>query len=102
MELTAAKKKHFRTLGHKLKPIVMISDNGISEGVTKELNRALNDHELIKVKLNINDPDERKRLRGEICEAHNAQLVQAIGKIILIFRAAKRANPKLSNLHRPT
>ena len=101
MELSAAKKKQYRTLGHSLKPIVMIADKGVTEGVTKEINRALEDHELIKIKLNVNDPGVRKELAKELCELHKAELVQSIGKMILMFRAAKKQNPKLSNLVRP-
>ena len=101
MKLSPAKKKHYRTLGHNLKPIVMIADKGVTEGVTKEINRALEDHELIKIKLNVNEPAVRKELAAELCSEHKAELVQAIGKIILIFRAAKKPNPKLSNLLRP-
>lgn len=102
MELSNAKKKLYRAIGHSLKPVVMIADKGVTEGVTKELERALNDHELIKVKLNVNDPAIRKELGKELCAAHRAELVQSIGKVVLVFRAAKKPNPKLSNLLRPT
>jgi len=51
MPISPARKKQFRTLGHKLNPIVTIAGNGLSENVLLELNRALDDHELIKVKL---------------------------------------------------
>ena len=101
MKLSPAKKKQYRALGHNLKPVVMIADKGVTEGVTKEITRALKDHELIKIKLNINEPAIRKELAIELCTEHKAELVQAIGKVILIFRAAKRPNPKLSNLLRP-
>lgn len=101
MELTAAQKKHYRSIGHNLKPIVMIGDKGVTDGVNEELERALEDHELIKVKINLPDPSARKTLANELCEQHKAGLVQAIGKIILIVRAAKKPNPKLSNLLRP-
>ncbi|MGK0441852.1 MAG: RNA-binding protein [Pseudohongiellaceae bacterium] len=98
MELTAAKKKQYRAIGHKLKPIVMIADKGVTEGVTNEIDRALDDHELIKIKLNVNDPAIRKALAKELCESHKAQLVQCIGKMILVLRTAKKQNLKLSNL----
>lgn len=98
--MDTAKRKHLRTLGHRLKPVVMIADRGVTEGVSAELERALEDHELIKVKLAIADPADRKLITGHICQSHGAELVQSIGKIILIFRAAKKPNPKLSNLLR--
>lgn len=98
MSLTTERKKQYRTLGHNLKPIVTIAGNGLSEGVQDELNRALDDHELIKVKLAITDRDLRKALIVELCQVTRAELVQEIGKIALIFREAKRPNIKLSNI----
>lgn len=98
--LTASDKKHLRSIGHNLNPVVMIGDRGLSEGVELELERALEDHELIKVKVNVPDPSERRALIDQLCEGCSAQLVQAIGKIALIYRPAKKPNPRLSNLLR--
>lgn len=95
-----AYKKQLKAVGHKLKPVVTIASNGITENIDAELNRALNDHELIKVRLSIPDRIVRKGMSEEICDTHNAELVQRIGNIILIFRAAEKPNPKLSNLLR--
>jgi RNA-binding protein len=95
-----AQKKQLRTIGHKLNPVVIVSDRGMSEGIEQELQRALNDHELIKVKLAFEDPAVRKQFATELCEQCGAELVQAIGKIILIYKAAKKPNPKLSNIER--
>jgi RNA-binding protein len=100
MSLDPTRKKQLRTIGHQLHPIVMISERGISEGVSLELERALEDHELIKVKMAVGDPAERRELATELCAAHRAELVQAIGKIILIYRKAQKPNPRLSNLLR--
>ena len=98
--MNQAKKKQLRTIGHKLNPVVIVSDRGMSEGIEQELDRALNDHELIKVKLAFEDPAVRKQFAAELCEQCSAELIQAIGKIILIYRAAKKPNPKLSNIER--
>lgn len=100
MPLDPTRKKQMRTIGHQLNPVVMISERGPSDGVNLELERALEDHELIKVKLGLADPAERRELAAVLCEHHRAELVQAVGKIILIYRAAQKANPRLSNLHR--
>lgn len=101
MPLDQNRKKQLRAIGHQLKPVVMISERGISEGVSLELERALEDHELIKVKLGIAEPAERRLLATAICEQHRAELVQAVGKMILIYRKAQKPNPRLSNLLRP-
>lgn len=101
MALDQTRKKQLRAIGHQLKPIVMISERGVSEGVSLELERALEDHELIKVKLGLADPAERREIAAALCDQHRAELVQAVGKVILIYRAAQKPNPKLSNLLRP-
>ncbi|MBT5387541.1 MAG: YhbY family RNA-binding protein [Porticoccaceae bacterium] len=93
-------KKYLRRLGHNLKPVVTIAGKGLTENVATEIDRALSDHELIKIKLAVGDRDAKKVLTDEICEKFNAQLVQSIGHILLLFRKAKTPNPKLSNLLR--
>ena len=55
-------KKHLRRLGHNLKPVVTIAAKGLSENVGAELDRALNDHELIKVKLAVGDRLAKKTI----------------------------------------
>ena len=101
MSQSAFDKKQLRAMGHKLKPVVTIAGNGLSESVCEEVNRALNDHELIKIKLQVGDRDARQQLSAELCEKTQAELVQTIGAMILILRRTKQPNPKLSNLIRP-
>lgn len=100
MELTNSRKKFLRTLGHQLKPIITIADKGVTDNIHLELERALDDHELIKLKINIDDPRYRKQLAAEICDQHNAALIQSIGKVALILREAKKPKRGLSNLNR--
>lgn len=101
MALPQAKIKQLRTIGHQLKPIVMISENGLTEGVLGELDRALNDHELIKVKLAFENRDTKNATIVELVNITKAELVQSVGKVVLLYRLAKKTNKKLSNLHRP-
>ena len=97
MALSNEKKKFLRQRGHSLKPVVTIGEKGLSETVLAELNRALDDHELIKVKLRVTD---KKAMQIAACTASNAELVQSMGNTILIYREAAKQNPKLSNLLR--
>lgn len=100
MSLSNSQKKFFRSIGHKLNPVITIAENGLSETVSLELERALEDHELIKIKLKVGDSQAKKTMIEEICSLFNTQLVQSIGHTALIYRPAKNANPKLSNLLR--
>lgn len=100
MALPKEKIKAFRGIGHHLNPIVTISENGITEGVQLELERALNDHELIKVKVSCADREHKQALIEEMVSSCNCELVQTIGKTALIYRQAAEQNQKLSNIVR--
>ena len=99
MALSNKDTRALRTIGHQLKPIVIIS-NGLSDNINKEINRALDDHELIKIKVNTAEREDKVQLVEEICSLHRAELAQLIGSVALLYRAAKRPNPNLSNLIR--
>ncbi|HCR96841.1 MULTISPECIES: ribosome assembly RNA-binding protein YhbY [Halomonas] len=100
MSLSQAQKKAFRSIGHHLNPVVTVSENGVSENLLTELNRALNDHELIKVKLALPERDDRAAMLNELVTGSRADVVQTIGKMALLYRKNPKANPKLSNVSR--
>jgi len=99
MPLNNKQLKQFRSIGHHLSPIVIIA-KGLSENINSEIDRALNDHELIKLKVHSNDREVKKALVQSICKERDAELVQQIGHVALIYKAAKKPNPKLSNILR--
>src|SRR5690606_12851649 len=101
MSLSPANKKHLRTIGHNLNPIVTVASKGLTVGVIAEIDRALSDHELIKVKLSVGDRDIKKQAIIDICDKVKGEAVQVIGHILLIYRKADKPNPKLSNLLKP-
>ena len=100
MKLAPQEKKRFRTIAHSLSPVVTIAQKGLTESVSEEIERALTQHELIKIKIFAADRESRKALTLEICKAANAELIQSIGNVAVIFRAAEKPDPKLSNLLR--
>lgn len=100
MALSQEQKKQFKSIGHHLKPVLMVAEQGLSEGVLAELERALNDHELIKVQLRVGERDERQALIEALCAAGRCELVQSIGKMALVYRRNPKANRQLSNISR--
>lgn len=98
--LSIQERKRLRQIGHALNPVVMVGDKGLTENVIEELARALNDHELIKVKVVAEDREARATLIAEIAAASGAEIVQTIGKIVLLYKKAAKQNAKLSNLVR--
>ena len=83
--LTADKKK-LRAKAHSLKPVIMIGQSGLTEAVLSEIELALDNHELIKVKIQSDDRDLRNQIGTEICLKTEAEFIQSIGKIIVIYR----------------
>ena len=100
MSLSNAEKKRFRAISHALKPSVIIAQKGLTENVAQEIHRALEAHELIKIKLQVPDREKRRAMIEEICVTHQAESVQSIGRVELLYRAAKQPDPRLSNLIR--
>ncbi|MBN7770667.1 ribosome assembly RNA-binding protein YhbY [Marinobacter daepoensis] len=100
MSLSPEQRRAYRAIAHNLKPVIIVGDKGLSEGLQEELDRALNDHELIKIKIASQDREARQEAIQALCEVSGAELVQTIGKIAVILRRAKKPNPKLSNLLR--
>jgi RNA-binding protein len=92
--------RQLRAIGHRLKPLVTVAGNGLSDGVRGELERALDDHELIKVKLAVGSREARDAVLEELLETHGAELVQRVGNTALIMRRSADPNPRLSNLIR--
>ena len=100
MKLASQDKKHFRTIAHNLSPVVTIAQKGLTESVNEEIERALSEHELIKIKIFAADREARRDLTLQICETAKADLIQSIGNVAVIFRAAENPNPRLSNILR--
>lgn len=95
MPLTEKQKRHLRQLSHTLKPVVIIGGAGLSEGLLNELDLSLEHHELMKVRVNAEDRESRDLLIAELCEKSSSELVQRIGHIAVLYRAAKKPRIKL-------
>ncbi len=93
-------KKTLKAIAHHLNPIVTIGNLGLSTSVIAELNRAISDHELIKVRLNIVDRKLRVEFVNEVSQLLDAKIVQQIGKIVVLYRPNEETRPALSNITR--
>ena len=95
-----ATQKQLKRIGHSLHPVVMVSEKGLHDNALHALEQALTDHELIKVKIAIMDRDKRKLVIDSLLQASHSQLIQAIGKVVLIYRPSPHKNKRLSNVQR--
>ena len=75
-----------RARAHHLNPVVMVGQHGLTEAVIRETETALRAHELIKVRVLGDERDERLLIGEEWCAATGAQLVQHIGKLLVLYR----------------
>lgn len=82
---------YLRGLGHHLSPVVSIGNNGLTEQVMKEIELALNAHELIKIKVSGDDRALRTTMLEDICEKSGATAVHHIGKQLVIYRKSEKS-----------
>ena len=87
MSLPVNKKFELRRQVHHLKPVVMLGQHGLTPAVNAEIDQALTAHELIKIRISGQEREDKKAVTEEICKTHNAELIQAVGHIIAIYRA---------------
>jgi RNA-binding protein len=85
-KIAAKEKSQLRAMAHKLNPIVFIGNNGLTAAVLQEIERALDDHELIKIKVPIKDRAEKLGVIEEICQQSRAVLINVIGHVAIIYR----------------
>ena len=90
MPLSKSQIKFLRAKCHDLKPVIMLGQKGLTEAVLEELDKALDHHELVKIKLSVDDREARQQLADEICNHSQAEAVQSIGKTLSIYRPNKK------------
>lgn len=93
LALTGKQKNHLRGLAHALHPLVIVGEKGLTDNLLEETRLALEAHELIKVRVNAADREEREERIQTLVDATASQLVQKIGHIAVLYRRAKK--PKL-------
>jgi putative YhbY family RNA-binding protein len=98
--LHSSQKRELRARAHKLRPVVMIGDDGLTPGVLAEIDRSLKSHELIKIRVLAGDHGQRALLLNGICDQASAQAVQHIGRILVVYRE-RPAEPARPGTARP-
>lgn len=86
MSISPAQKRFLRSQAHHLKPVVLLGQHGLTKNVIAEIDRALEAHELIKVRVTAEDRDARYAIIGSITRETGAELIHAIGHVAVLFR----------------
>ena len=94
MTLTTRQRSLLRSRAQHLKPVVHVGREGLSEAVLEALDRALLAHELVKVRLLSGDREDRRLALARACTHLDAEPVQSIGRMLVLYRPAPE--PRLS------
>jgi len=86
MNLNNKQKQYLKGLAHPLKPVVMLGNNGLTEGVLAEIEQALQHHELIKVKVAAEERETKTLIVEAIIRETKANNVQVIGNMLVLYR----------------
>ena len=84
-KLKGSQRKWLRGQAHSLRPVVQIGRNGLTEGTAREIDLALDSHELIKVQA-VAPKEEKRELSRQIEEQLGAETVGLIGHILILYR----------------
>lgn len=96
-KLNGPQRSYLSKQAQELKPIVYIGKNGLREGVIASLDKALSDHELVKVRF-IDFKDDRRDLSLSLEEATDSVLVRVIGNVGIFFRPARNPEKRVYSL----
>lgn len=91
MRLTVEQNDFLRVLGHELEPVLDIGAGGLTESKLKEIDRALADHELVKVRVPYGDRSRRQRLLEELAPLSQAHLVERASHTAVLYRPSTRS-----------
>jgi len=108
-------RRTLRGAGHHLSPVVQVGKEGVTPAVIQQLSRALDAHELVKVKVGTESPEDRFEAAERMGREANAHIAQVLGRTVLVYRrhpekprfeprsaAERAADPRGDEPKRPT
>lgn len=90
MQLSEKQRRHLKGLAHPLKAVILMGNSGLTDAVVAETERALTDHELIKVRLPGQDRNERDAALALLAERTASTMVTRIGHVAVLYRPHPR------------
>ena len=88
--LTGPQRRHLRSLGHHLDPVVQIGKLGLTDSVIVAIDEALERHELVKVRVGTECPEDRHAIAEQLAPAVKGEVAQVLGRTVLLYRARKK------------
>jgi RNA-binding protein len=97
--LTGSQRRYLRSQAHHLQPVVQIGKTGLAPNVLAAVDRALEQHELIKVRFQ-DFKAQKRELSRAIAQASNSELIGAVGHVCLFYR--RHPDPDKRKIHLPS
>jgi RNA-binding protein len=88
LDLSGADRRHLRSLAHGLDPVVHIGAAGVTDGVLSALDRALDDHELVKLRI-AGEREERRAVAASLASDTRSALAGVVGGTAVLSRPAR-------------
>lgn len=87
--LTGKERSYLKSLAHNMDPLIQLGKDGIKPGFLNQIDKLLEDHEIVKINVLQNAPVEVDEIVDDILDATGAEFVQKIGKKLTIYRESK-------------
>ncbi len=84
LALRGFQRRHLRKLAHPLRPVVHVGAAGVARPVLAALDRALTDHELVKIRLH--EPQDNNALADTLAEQSDSLLCAVVGHTVILYR----------------
>jgi len=84
--LTTKQRQYLKGLAHALSPVVRVGKGGATAAVIEETKKSLASHELIKVRIDVDDGAERRAVAEKLAQGTDSHLAGTIGKIAILYR----------------
>jgi RNA-binding protein len=86
--LTGAQKRALKSRAQTLDAIIRVGQGGLSEPMVAGMDRALETHELVKVRF-VGQKEEKRTLAPELAEKTSSVLVQMVGNVAVYYRPSR-------------
>ena len=86
-DLAGSDRRHLRRLAHHLEPVVQVGAAGVTDGVVSALDRALRDHELVKLRI-AHEREERREIADRLAAETRSALAGLVGHVAVLYRPA--------------
>ena len=87
MPLSTKQRQYLKGLAHSLSPVVRVGKGRLTPAIVAETRRSLEAHELIKVRIESDDADERREMAERLAAETESELAGTVGKVGILYRA---------------